>query len=236
MIKVFGAFTRALRDADLEKCEEYLRRHPGRQRQGIVSDLQIGTALYELKGIRSDRSHTNYNGAQVTGVKKRAGVKIPMEIQKQAVDLDEKMFGVAAPAVGQWQRQLNELGGVKPLAFGQYGELGPGFEQLLDQLAQLAEEGADEAAKRYLIPNRVVAKGVQLRLLRQRVVMTAQNPQADVLLHRLHYALPGWDAAAERRGDAHGEFHSAAQARAWADGDCDADHGFAVDGVGRPAH
>jgi hypothetical protein len=44
-----------------------------------------------------------------------------------------------------------ELGGVKPLAFGQYGELGPGFEQLLDQLA---EEGADEAAKRYLIPNR----------------------------------------------------------------------------------
>jgi hypothetical protein len=45
---------------------------------------------------------------------------------------------------------------VKPLAFGQYGELGPGFEQLLDQLT---EEGADEAAKRYLIPNRVVAKG-----------------------------------------------------------------------------
>jgi hypothetical protein len=49
--------------------------------------------------MRSDRSHSNYNGAQVTGVKKR-GVKIPMEIQKQAVDLDEKMFGVAAPAVG----------------------------------------------------------------------------------------------------------------------------------------
>jgi hypothetical protein len=23
--------------------------------------------------------------------------------------------------------------------------------------------------------------------------------QADVLLHRFHYALPGWDAAAERR-------------------------------------
>jgi hypothetical protein len=86
---------------------------------------------------------------------------------------NEEMFGVAAPAVGPWpavgpgwQRQLNELGGVKPLAFGQYGELGPGFEQLLDQLA---EEGADEAAKRYPIPNREVAKGMQLRLLRQRV-------------------------------------------------------------------
>jgi hypothetical protein len=33
---------------------------------------------------------------------------------------------------------------VKPLVYGQYGELGPGFEQLLDQLAA---EGTDEAAK-----------------------------------------------------------------------------------------
>jgi hypothetical protein len=56
------------------------------------------------------------------------------------------------------------------------------------------------------------------------VVMTAQKAQADVLLHRLHYALPGWDAAAERR-DAQDELHSAAQARAWADGDFGADHG-----------
>jgi hypothetical protein len=47
--------------------------------------------------------------------------------------------------------------------------------------------------------------------------------------------VPGWDAAAERR-DAQGEFHSAAQARAWADGDFDADHGLAFDGVGRPAN
>jgi hypothetical protein len=38
------------------------------------------------------------------------------------VDLDEKMTGVAASMVGSWQRQLNELGGVKPLAcFSQYG-------------------------------------------------------------------------------------------------------------------
>ena len=64
-----------------------------------MPDLQIGTALYELKGIRSDRSHSNYNGAQVTGVEKR-GVKIPLEVQKQAVDLDEKMFGSEFELVG----------------------------------------------------------------------------------------------------------------------------------------
>jgi hypothetical protein len=62
-----------------------------------------------------------------------------------------------------------------------------------------------------------------------------QKAQADVPLHRLHYALPGWDAAAERR-DAQDEIHSAAQARAWADSDFDADHGFGLDGVGRSAH
>jgi hypothetical protein len=49
-----------------------------------------------------------------------------------------------------------------------------------------------------------------------------------------HYR-PGWYAAVERR-DAQDEFHSAAQARAWADADFDADHGFAFDGVGRSAH
>jgi hypothetical protein len=119
-------------------------------------------------------------------------------------------------------------------------ELGPGFEQLLDQLA---EEGApDQAAKRYLIPNRVVAKGMQLRLLsRQRAGgdgMTAQKAQADVLLHRLHYALPGWDAAAERRDVQDEDSSPTAQPRQGRGltGDFDADHGLAFDGVGRPAH
>jgi hypothetical protein len=40
----------------------------------------------------------------VTGVQKRE-VKIPLEIQQeQAVELDEEVFGVAAPAVGRWGR------------------------------------------------------------------------------------------------------------------------------------
>jgi hypothetical protein len=38
------------------------------------------------------------------------------------------------------------------------------------------------------------------------------------------------------RCDAQGEFHSAAHARAWVDGDFDADHGIGLDGVGRSAH
>jgi hypothetical protein len=97
---------------------------------------------------------------------------------------------------------------MKPLAFGQYGELGPGFEQLLDQLA---EEGADEAAKRYLIPNRVASSEGSAAPAAEAAGGddSPKKAQADVLLHRLHYALPGWDAAAERR-DAQDELHSAA--------------------------
>jgi hypothetical protein len=52
-------------------------------------------------------------------------INIPLEIQKQAVKLDEDVFHVVATAVGPWQQRLNELGGVKPLAFGQYDELAP---------------------------------------------------------------------------------------------------------------
>jgi hypothetical protein len=46
-------------------------------------------------------------------------------------------------------------------------------------------------------------------------------------------------AAAERCEHAQDEFNSAAQARAWADGDFDADHDLglcSLDGVGRSAH
>jgi hypothetical protein len=63
---------------------------------------------------------------------------------------------------------------------------------------------------------------------------TARGTPAGAFCPSSPYALPGWDAAAERR-DTQDELHSAAQARAWADGDFDADHGFAFDGVGRAA-
>jgi hypothetical protein len=55
----------------------------------------------------------------------------------------------------------------------------------------------------------VAAKAAQLRLPRQRVVMVVQKAQANVLLYRLNYALPGWEGA-ERRRDAQAEFHEAA--------------------------
>ena len=104
-----------------------------RRRTSLPNSLPSAPAscrICELKGIRSDSTHTNYNGAEVTGVAKRE-LTIPVEVVRQAIKLDERVFGVVAPAVGPWQRRLLELGGVRPLAFGQYGEWGAGFEELV---------------------------------------------------------------------------------------------------------
>ena len=59
-----------------------------------------------------------------------------------------KVFGVQQPAVGPFQRRLQEIGGITPLVFGQYGELSASFEALIDTLAI---KGCDQAADRYLL-------------------------------------------------------------------------------------
>jgi hypothetical protein len=60
---------------------------------------------------------------------------------------------------------LEEIGGIKPLAFGHFGEMGDGLEALL---ASVAKRGADEMAGRHLIENREVAIGEQMLHMRQR--------------------------------------------------------------------
>jgi hypothetical protein len=83
-----------------------------------------------------------------------------------------------------------EIGGIKPLAFGQFGEMGPGLEALL---ASTAKRGADELAGRYLIENREAAVGVQQVFhMRQRWGAAVWRAQMQVLLGRLKCALPGW--------------------------------------------
>jgi hypothetical protein len=78
-------------------------------------------------------------------------------------------FGVAV-GQGPWQRRLEEIGGIKPLAFGQFGEMpwGPASRRSL-LLASVAKRGApDEMADRHLIENREAVVGVQMFHIRQR--------------------------------------------------------------------
>ena len=61
---------------------------------------------------------------------------------------------------------VQEIGGIAPLVFGQYGELSNSFECLIDTLAV---KGCDQAADHYLLDVGPGAASVQKRLLRQRV-------------------------------------------------------------------
>ena len=211
-VEVFGVFTRALREADVRRLEDYLHTRPG-EKQGIIPDLLFDEVHYrELKGIRSDGSHSNYNGAAVTGVEKRAA-KWLVELQNKAVRLDREVFGVQQPALGPFQRRLQEIGGIEPLVFGQYGELSESFEGLIDTLAV---KGCDQAADHYLLDVGPGAASVQKRLLRQRVNCCVARAQAGVLLRRLKFALPGWAQAERRRKEWRDQAaQRAAQARAY---------------------
>ena len=136
-----------------------------------------------------------------------------VELQNKAVRLDREVFGVQQPALGPFQRRLQEIGGIEPLVFGQYGELSESFEGLIDTLAV---KGCDQAADHYLLDVGPGAASVQKRLLRQRVNCCVARAQAGVLLRRLKFALPGWTEAESRRGAwAQKSAQRAAQARAF---------------------
>ena len=67
---------------------------------------------------------------------------------------------------------------------------------------------------------------IQRRCIRQRITCAVLRAQADVLLGRMKYALPGW-AQAEARREGQAEAHCAAQAQAEDSG------GFRGGSVGR---
>ena len=76
-------------------------------------------------------------------MEKRAAAWL-LELRNKAVRLDERVFGVQQPALGPFQRRLQEIGGIAPLVFGQYGELSASSEALVDTLAV---KGCDQAAR-----------------------------------------------------------------------------------------
>ena len=123
-VEVHGVFTRALREADRRHMDAY----SVREKQGLVPDLQIDDPHYELKGIRVDSSNANYNGGlrstgYSTGVAKKE-LNIIKLMTEKAAKLDRDTFGVDG-AHGPWQQRLAEIGGIKPLAFGQVGARNP---------------------------------------------------------------------------------------------------------------
>jgi hypothetical protein len=196
------------------------------EKQGLVPDLQLDESHYELKGIRVDSSRTNYSGGvrstgfSATGVaKKELGIANLVVVVEKAAKLDRDTFGVAV-GQGQRQRRLEEIGGINPLAFGQFGEMGPGLEALLASIAKRETTGADEMADRYLIENRERGGSrVQMFHMRQRWGAAVWRAQTQVLLPWWAEvcSIPGWEEAESRRAadTAHGGGGQLEDTRQW---------------------
>jgi hypothetical protein len=77
--------------------------------------------------------------------------------------------------------RAEETGGLRPLAFGQFGEMWPGLEALL---ARTAKRGADEMAERGIsskTARRQSECGVQMFHMRQRWGAAVWRAQTQVL-------------------------------------------------------
>jgi hypothetical protein len=117
---------------------------------------------------------------------------------EKAAELDRDTYGVAV-GQGPWQRRPEEIGGIKPLAFGQFGEVGPGLEALL---ARMAKRGADEMW-RIDISSKTARRQLGCRCstcgsaggLR----FGGRKRRSSLVLGRLKYALPGWEVPESRR-------------------------------------
>jgi hypothetical protein len=73
----------------------------------------------------------------VSPTKKELGIA-NLVVDEKAAKLNRVTLGVAV-GQGPWQWRLEEIGGTKPLAFGQFGEMGPGLEA--PALASVAKRG-----------------------------------------------------------------------------------------------
>jgi hypothetical protein len=95
----------------------------------LVPDLQIDDPHYELKGIRIGSSHTNYRVGFAAPASPPASPRKEMGIAKA---MEEKEGSAAGPR-HLWRRRrprpmaaaARGVGGIKPLAFGQFGEIRP---------------------------------------------------------------------------------------------------------------
>jgi hypothetical protein len=110
-------------------------------------------------------------------------------MEEKAARLDRDALGVGG-GHGPWQRRPAEIGGIKPLAFGQFGEMRPG---LAAPLASVAKRGADEMHDGGSISHRK-PRGVSRGAVVPPAAALAEQPnirrvQTQVLLGRLKCAL-----------------------------------------------
>lgn len=157
----------------------------GRGRQGTVPDFVITTEqvdmLYDLKGIGMARSR--YIRCQPAALDKgfaceRRAALVPNQYATAARNVDTRFNGTAANAKGPMEKALEDMGGVKPLVFGHYGEICKSFDRLLRTASRV---GAQRLQGALYVKTPEQAAAVLLWQLRRKVASAVLRANVNCL-------------------------------------------------------
>ena len=104
---------------------------------------------------------------------------------KKASDLGARFYGTsAAERPGPVESRLAAFGTVRPMVVGQYGELSPFFEELIDAAA---DSGAGKHWRRMRSDPPAVTRGFIVQMLRRSWGMAAFRANARLVTRRLQH-------------------------------------------------
>ena len=199
-----------VREEDIEGGENQRRRrgraNPGRQREqeGAAPGRQSNTqrreslVMHELKVISSNK--TRYKpGCEDRAVDKRAEA-LPQEYLIKAREADRKYNGVLPGAVGGVEQKLVDLGEVRGVVAGNFGEVSEATHLLLAHLATCRVRVAGVVrGRRGVFRSEEAERSLAISSLRRRLGVATVRAQAYSLHGRLDVLGPGTAAAAGRR-------------------------------------
>ena len=225
-MEVFNLFSGLVRQEGLSRLER------AKQRQGLVPDLRIAVApqavadaevardlrtrgagirggggtveggvLHEVKLISSNKTRYKPN-SQKRAVDARADL-LPKEYLDKAKHADQVYNQVPAGTVGPVERKLIQLGEVRGIVAGAFGEVSEDTHALLAALAtyRVRETGVSRGRKGHLRTEEA-ERALAISSLRRRLGVLTARCQTHSLLGRLDVLGPGSTAAAGRRWQA----------------------------------
>ena len=222
-LEVFNLFSASLRQEGLNRLEKH------QQRQGLVPDMRIkvpklpeplhhrrdGTVtigpepgrpvesqvLHEVKVISC--SQTRYKPTWKDRAVYERAKKLQQEYIVKARNADRKYNGVEEGVVGPTERKLLQLGEVRGVVAGNWGEVSEATHALLAHLATSRVRVAGPTrGRRGLVRSEEAERASAISSLRRRLRVAAVRAQCHSLLGRLEALGPGTAAAANRRWQA----------------------------------
>ena len=215
-LEVFNLFAGRIRQEGLSRLERY------QQRQGLVPDMRVsvpagreeggrpraGTGnreegvesrvLHELKVISC--STTRYKPTwEERGVDRRAS-QLQQEYLQKARNADRRYNGVPEGEVEPVEQKLLQLGEVRGVVTGNWGEVSEPCHALLAHLATSRVRVAGPTrGRRGILRSEEADRAIAISALRRRLGVATVRAQSLSLLGRLEGLGPGTAAAAGRR-------------------------------------